>query len=448
MQISHAATVLIFLSCTPLAQAETTQERMASCVRRYADAGLFSGVVLVSKGREKIYEQAFGLADREFNVPNSMQSRFHIASLSKPITAVAVLRLVEQGKLNLEDHLSKFVADFPSGDKITIEELLTHYSGLADASADADFNEWSRFPQTTTALVERAKKKPLQSEPGTHYFYSNSNYHILAFIIERLSGQNYGAFVENEILKPAGMNNTAHHADAGAIISGLVHGYSPAGATDFENAPYLDWTCKTGNGSLYSTAEDLLHFHRALQDRRLLKAQTLTDSYGFDRKDRNVGMFWFRRQRFGHRSIFVNGSSPGFKAHFERFIDDDAAVIVLSNLYLASPSMIAEDLGAILFDQPVTRQVPKPVKLSEKDLQKYSGSFRFGADYFVKNAEVKVEPHRDYIAMVFPATGFTIPLSPIDGGRFFDRSFWSFVRFEKGKMIYTNGDTDYVATRQ
>ncbi len=443
-----AVVFIIIFFCAGLARAETMRERMASCVRRYADAGLFSGVVLVSRGNEKIYEQAFGSADREFNVANTIQSKFHIASLSKPITAAAVLRLVEQGKLNLNDHLSKFVADFRSGDKITIEELLTHYSGLADASADADFNEWSRFPQTTAALVERAKKKPLQSEPGTQYFYSNSNYHILAFIIEKLSGQNYGAFVENEILKPAGMTNTAHHADPGAIIPGLVHGYAPAGATDFENAPYLDWTCKTGNGSLYSTADDLLRFHRALQGQQLLKAQTLIDAYGFERKDRMVGMFWFRRQRFGHRSVFVNGSSPGFKAHFERFIDDDAAVIVLSNLYLASPSMIAEDLGAILFDQPVTRQVPKPVKLSEKDLQKYVGAFRFGADYFVKNADVKLEPHRDYISMIFPATGFTIPLSPIEGGKFFDRSFWSFVRFEKDKMIYTNGDTDYIATRR
>src|SRR5438132_7823108 len=248
----RTVTLIMFLAGAIPLGAESTRERMASLVRSYADAGLFSGVVLVTKGNSNVYADAFGLADRALNVPNTLQSRFHIASLSKPITAVAILKLVEQGKLSLEDHLSKFVADFPSGDKITIEELLTHYSGLTDASADADFNEWSRFPQTTTALVERAKKKPLQSEPGTHYFYSNSNYHILAFIIERLSGQNYGAFIENEILKPAGMNNTAHHADAGAIISGLVHGYSPASATDFENAPYLDWTCKTGNGSLYS----------------------------------------------------------------------------------------------------------------------------------------------------------------------------------------------------
>ncbi len=123
-------------------------------------------------------------------------------------------------------------------------------------------------------------------------------------------------------------------------------------------------------------------------------------------------------------------------------------MIVLSNLYLASPSIIAEDLGAILFDQPVTQQVPKAVKLSEDDLRKFAGLFRFGPGYFVENAPIKVEAHRDYLSLVNRETGFAIPLLPIEGGRFFDRSFWSFVRFEKDKLIYRNGDTDYVAARE
>src|SRR5436309_10336689 len=161
-----------------------------------------------------------------------------------------------KGKLSLDDHLSKFVPDFPGGDKITIGELLTHYSGLADASADPDYNNWSRFPQTLAALVERAKKKSSESKPGTHYFYSNSNYHILAFIIEKQSGQSYAEFLAKEIFQPLGMSATAHQTTDSTIVQHLVHGYNPAGAADFENAAYLDWTSKTGNGSLYSTAED------------------------------------------------------------------------------------------------------------------------------------------------------------------------------------------------
>ena len=152
------------------------------------------------------------------------------------MTAAAILLLVEEGKLSLEDKLSKFVPDFPDGDKITIEELFTHYSGLGDASAQPDYNEWSRFPQTTAALMERAKKIPRQSEPGTTYFYSNSNYHILAFLIEKVSGQNYGDFLEQKIFKPVGMTKTAHRARDETIVSNLANGYSPRGSGQVSNA--------------------------------------------------------------------------------------------------------------------------------------------------------------------------------------------------------------------
>ena len=423
-------------------------DRMDAYVRRYVDAELFSGVVRVTKGDRIVYENAFGFADRALGVRNTLQTKFQIASLSKAMTATAILMLMEQGKLNLNDKLGKFVPDFPNGDKITIEELLTHYSGLGDASAQPDYNDWSRFPQTSAALVDRAKKVSPHGDPGSGYFYSNSNYHILAYIIEKVSGQSYGDFLEQRIFKPAKMTNTAHRAKDETIVANLANGYVIAGANGFERATYLDWTSKTGNGSIYSTVEDLQAFHRALQSGSLLKPDTLKQSYGFDRKERSVGMFWFRRERFGHRSVYVNGSSPGFKAHFERFIDDDAAIIVLSNLYIAAPSTIAEDLGAMLFGQPVNRDVPKPVAVSANELKRYAGTFQFGDDYFVKKAVVRVEPRIDHLDLIYAATNFSIALLPLEGDRFFDRNFWSFVRFEGDKLIYRNDDKDYVAVRQ
>src|SRR6184192_4431915 len=126
-------------------RADPLRDRMDAYVRRYADGDFFSGVVRVTKGDRIIYENAFGYADRAWQVPNSLQTRFQIASLSKPMTATAILVLGEERKLSLEDKLSKFLPDFPNGDKITIEELLTHYSGLGDASSTADYNDWSAF---------------------------------------------------------------------------------------------------------------------------------------------------------------------------------------------------------------------------------------------------------------------------------------------------------------
>src|SRR5213595_2850778 len=195
-------------------------------VKDYAGAGLFSGVVLVAKGDAVVYQKAFGLADRTFNVPNSIDTKFHIASLSKPITAAAILLLSERGKLSLDDHVSKFVPDFPNGDRITIEELVTHYSGLADASSLPDYTTtWSRMPQTPASLVEHLAKLPPRSEPGTRYSYSNSNYHLLALIIEKASGMSYGDFLAHNIFTPLGMSNTGHHGDEKAVIPRLAIGY-------------------------------------------------------------------------------------------------------------------------------------------------------------------------------------------------------------------------------
>ena len=418
-------------------------------VKEYVDAGLFSGVVFVAKGDDIVYQKAFGLADRTFNIPNAVDTKFHIASVSKPITAAAVLLLAERGKLSLDDHVSKFVPDFPNGDRITIEELLTHYSGLVDTTTDPDYGaEWSRMPQTPASMVARLAKKPLRSEPGVEYRYSNSNYHLLALIIEKVSGQPYGEFLTDNIFKPLAMTSTGHHGDEKAVIPRLANGYIPEGADDVQKPAYLDWSSKTGNGSLYSTAGDLLKFHRALQHGGLLKPETVTASYGFDpaKRDRSVGYFWFHHEKDGHRSVYINGSSPGFKAHFERFIDDDVAVIVLSNLYIAAPTPMANDIRDILWEaSPKLETVPKPSVRAAADLDRAAGSYRFDKNFFVPNLLARIERRGGYLAMIYP-NGSEIPLVPTANG-YFDRVYWSFVRFEADRMIYRNGGADYVGVR-
>src|SRR5690242_12391676 len=214
------------LAAVPLAQ------RIDHRVREYFDAGLFNGVVLVARGNQIVYQKAFGLADRTFNIPNTLDTKFHIASLSKPITAAAVLLLADRGKLRLEDPVSKFVPDFPNGDRITIENLLTHTSGIGEPS-DADYDRWSRFPQTPASLLESVKKDPPHGQPKGEYFYTASNYNLLAFIIEKVSGRNYGDFLEENIFRPAGMSDTAHRGDDTAIVPRLAPGYMPVGTAGF-----------------------------------------------------------------------------------------------------------------------------------------------------------------------------------------------------------------------
>jgi CubicO group peptidase (beta-lactamase class C family) len=435
---------------TAIANAATPLgDRIAHRVRDYVEAGLFSGVVVVSRGDTIVYEHAFGIADRTFGIANTISSKFHIASVSKPITAAAVLLLADRGTLALTDPVSKYVPDFPNGANISIEQVLTHYSGLGDTSNRPEYNEWSRVPQTTASLVERLAKLPPRDEPGKAFRYSNANYHLLAFIIEKVSGQSYGDFLRDNLFKPLGMTSSGHHGDEKEIIPGLATGYMPKGVAGFEKPSYFDWTSKTGNGSLYTSAHDLLAFHRALQRGTLLKPETVTASYGFGRADRDVGAFWFRGEKPGHRSVYMGGSSPGYKAYIERFIDDDVAVIVLSNLYLASPTPIGNDIAEILWNrEPKLPPVPKRVSRPAEELSRHAGEYRFGSNFYTPNLLARVERRDDYLVMIYVEGSTVIPLLPMADGQYFDRLYWSFVRFEERKLIYRNGDSEFVALRQ
>jgi CubicO group peptidase (beta-lactamase class C family) len=423
--------------------ATSLTKQIDAYVKRYADEGLFSGVVLVTRHGETVYEKAFGPADRAFNVRNEPSMRFHIASVSKPITAAGVLLLADRGKLSLDDPLSKYVPDFPNAENITIAQLMTHYSGLNDASATPEYsNDWSRLPQTTGQLVDRVKKMPPRGAPGAKYSYSNSNYHILAYIIEKVSGQSYGDFMSANIFKPLGMNDTAHHGEDTAIIPRLAVGYMPRDAADLELPQHLDWTSKTGNGSLYSTARDLLKFHDAMQQGKLLKPETIRVAQGDNPK--HLGYFWFQHERFGHHSLDISGSSPGYKASFQRFLDDDVVIIVLSNLYLASPSIIADDIAALVFGEKPKNEPPKRVHMTRAELAKYEGTYKYGPDFYQPNSTVKMIAHDDFLE-VSPESP---PIVPLANGEFFDRAYWSFIRFDGDKLLYRNGNDHFVAVKQ
>jgi D-alanyl-D-alanine carboxypeptidase len=449
MLIGFAAT------STALASDERSSvaDQMQAYVRRYVDADLFSGTVLVTKGEHIVYESAFGIADRSFKVANTAATKFQIASLSKPITAAAVLVLADQGKVKIDAPVRTYIPDWPFNDEVTVDELLTHYSGVPDASEDASYSEWSKLPQSPATLVARLAGKRLLFPPGSRYSYSNSNYHALALIIEKVSHVSYGQFVAEGIFRRAGMTNTSDHSSDGPIVPDLARGYALGGVSGFENADYLNWSSKTGNGSLYSTARDLLAFHRALQDNKLLKPTTLMKSYGFGETNRKVGRFWFRRERYGHRSVYVNGSSPGYKAYFERFIDDDAAIIVLSNLYVGAPTEIGDGLGAILWNQPVKGDIKfERHDLNAPQLNRFTGSYRFGAEFYSPNALVSVATEGKNLAMSYP-DGAKVILIPTADDTFFDSTYWSAVIFKRdteGRLIltYRNGSTEFQARHQ
>jgi CubicO group peptidase (beta-lactamase class C family) len=457
-KVSRIATSLIIpsallFSCLASGQ-KVTDSRVASQLEAYlkpfAETGNFTGAVLVGRKDKVLFRHAYGMANYELQVPNSPATCFHIASVSKPFTAMAILQLEERGRLSVGDAVSRFVPDFPNGDRITLEHLLTHTSGIPNVNDLLDYDTFARSPHTVEQLVAKFSSLPFDFAPGSNYHYSNSNYNLLALILEKVSGESYRDYVRKHILDPAGMQNTGHNGQALRLIPLASSGYEPAGINSYEKAPYLDWSNKTGNGSLYSTVDDLYRFDRALNTDTLQKAVT-RQKYFVEGRGNRFG--WFNRKRGARRVMSSNGRSPGFTAQLDRFPDDDVTVIVLSNSYATvSQDPIATGLAAIVFgEQPEKPPVLRAVAIPQTTLASSTGQYQYGPDYFIPNAKFTLTV--DGGSLLLELGSFRTPLMPLTATEFLERNFLGQLVFSLGAggkvdgMTYRYAGKEFVAHR-
>jgi len=406
-------------------------------VQPFVASNNFSGVILIAHGGKVLVRKAYGLANYELGVANTPDTKFQIASVSKPFTAIAILLLEERGKLSMSDPLSRYIPDYPNADKIP------------NINAMPEYEQKSRFPATTAQLVEIFKNKPPDFAPGARYSYSNSNYNLLAFIIEKVSGQSYGEFLRSNILDPLGMKSTGH-GRADDLLPQRASGYQPLRMKEVANAPYLDWSSKAGNGSLYSTVDDLYRFDRALYGDRFLmpatRAKMLTEQVA------GVGYGWFVRKNLNRRVTAITGRSPGFTSSLERFVDDDLCVIVLANLYTSITQSMAGDLAAIALDEKYTPTlVAGATRPGSEQAASYTGKYQLGPDFqFNPNLQVSVE--REGADLVLRMGGGDSYLIPQSANTFVDRVYGGRVTFTAGaggKITHFtwNFGRDYVAQR-
>lgn len=406
------------------------EHEVGRSLRPYVETGNFSGAVLVAEGATVLHCAGYGQANYELGVPCRLSTRFHIASVSKPFTALGVLLLERQGRLQREDLIGRYLPAFPGGDRITLGHLLTHTSGIPDVNGAPFYVELARSPQTPSSLVERIsawmRETGQPAKPGG-YRYSNSNYNLLAAIIEMVSEKDYGSFLGDAILRPCGMTSTTHNGDAADLISERAAGYSPDGLDGVKNAPYIDWSSKTGNGSLVSTVEDLHRFHCALTNGEIVPWGAVVDALS-DGTGNQYG--WFARVSSHGRSMAATGRSPGFTASFERFQENDRCVVVLSNRYATvSQSPIAEDLARLLFGEPTEAAGLHSARASLRQLERFGGIYQAGDDFFTPNAMLRVDASATHLTLHWGDQ--RLPLIPLGGSAFRDRLYWALVQFEE-----------------
>jgi len=294
----------------------------------------FSGVVLIARGDKVLLRKSYGMANYELGVSHSGDTRFRIASLTKTFTAAAIVMLKERGLLNFDDHLDKYLPDFPNGEKITIKHLLSHSGGVPNP----DYADLFYKQMPLDDLIESFKNKPLDFEPGTKGQYSSAGYVLLARIVEKVSGKSYDDFLRECIFEPLRMAHTGSFGQAGMVYkraSGYVAGPGP---TALENAPVMNTSSLVGSGSLCSTVDDLYRWAKAVRSEKLFKRSGLKYPYG-----------WGKRSQGGHDYIVQSGLIPGFMSHMIIFLDQPVYVICLSNIESGLFGRLEKDLTALAF---------------------------------------------------------------------------------------------------
>jgi len=321
-----------------------TETEMASSLASYLDTLVkddkFSGVVLIAKDGKPVFEKAYGLANKAKNLSNNNETKFNLGSMNKMFTAVAIAQLAEAGKLAFDDKVGKYLPDYPNkdvADKVTIHHLLTHTSGLG-SYWNARFDAKRASLKTVSDYLALFADQPLLFEPGKRFQYSNSGFIVLGAIIEKVSGQSYYDYVREHIYKPAGMKNTEAF-ESSVETPNLAMGYTSEGPEGEASAgPRRENTATRPNrggpaGGGYSTVEDLLRFHLALRDHKLLSAK-YTDLITTGKVDMGRARYAYGfgdevvngKRIFGH-----NGGAPGIGSDLSMYPELGYTSVVMTN---------------------------------------------------------------------------------------------------------------------
>lgn len=341
----------------------------------------FRGTILISKEHNVVFSKGYGMANEETGTPNNLDTKFRIGSITKQFTAMAILILQEQGKLNLQTPISTYIDECPiAWHDITIHNLLTHTSGITDFTREADYKTAMRLPFTVTEIIDRFKNKPLIFKPGYIFDYSNSNYVILGYIIEKVSGMSYESFLQKYIFSPLKMENTGYdHSEK--ILAHRASGYTSKKDIVI-NAPFIDMSIPFSTGGLYSTVGDLLVWNNALYTDKLISKKAL--ELMFTPVKMGYGYGWTIDTFNNHKCIRHGGWIFGFNNSIMRFPDEKIAVIVLSNIDTISANTIAHDLAAIIFGEKyIDKKIAEDIKLGTQTEQAYIGQYEFSPDLVV-----------------------------------------------------------------
>lgn len=364
--------LLFLFSCLALSMAFSqnfNQEKMNEFMNVLEQHQKFMGSVAITQNGKMVYERAVGFADADNQKKNTTDTRFRIGSITKTFTATLVMKAVEENKLNLSDRLSQFYPEIKNAEKITIEQLLNHRSGIYNITDLPDYLSWNQNAMTNQEMVAKIKSNGIDFEPGTKFSYSNSGYILLGYILEKVYKKSYAEILEQKITKPLGLKNTYY---GGKINLQKMEAFSYTLETPLMKSEETDLSIPAAAGAMVSTSADLLKFiqdlfsHKIISEKSLSQMITMTDNYGF-------GIFsvpFYNTSGFGH-----NGGIDAFTSALYYFPELKTGYVMLSNGTAFDNNQIT--IAAMSLATGKNIEIPNftAANVDPATLQKYAGTY-------------------------------------------------------------------------
>ena len=386
--ICAAATSSVLRAQTSRSTRTASREAVAHAADSIADAilkrGRVAGMsVAVVRGRDTLVMKGYGMADVENDVPATAQTVYRIGSVTKQFTSVAVMQLVEQGKLSLDDDVTKYVPNAPThGRRILIRHLLNHTSGIPSyTDVGPSFGRVMRLDLSKDSLIATVKDDSLLFEPGSHFYYNNTGYFLLGMVIERVTGKPYGDYLRDAVFAPNDLSSTVY-CGVMPLIKHRSRGYEGR-PTGLVNADYISMDLPYAAGSLCSTVGDLVAWTRLLHGGKLVSASSFSTmttpvrltsgrpmQYGFGLQIDTVGP---------HRRIHHGGGINGFISELAYYPDDTLTVVVLSNTAPAPSDQVAENLARVALGMPFLPDrppAPADLPIAADEITRLAGNYK------------------------------------------------------------------------
>ncbi len=362
--------------------AQTMPETVDELLKAYSRQQSFNGVALVARRDSVLLLKGYGLSNVKTGASNTANTIFQVGSLTKQFTAAIILQLQEKNKLSVHDKLSRYLPDYPEGDRITLQNLLTHTAGIYNYTNDEAFMLTSATRSISTdSLIARFKHKPLDFAPGAKFGYSNSGYILLGAVIEKVTGKSWFRVVREDILGPLHMDHSGFDF-RGLKSTDKATGYLKLTTRSTVPAMIVDSSVSYSAGSFYTTAGDLYKWDRGLYSRKILSDESLQQA--FTPYQAKYAYGWVIDTSYGKRVITHGGSIFGFTAFIARQPADETCIILLDNTGSPALSKIGENINAILNDQPYDFPKPrKEISLDSATLIRYTGEYRLAPQFVI-----------------------------------------------------------------